>query len=136
MFIIVCLDDRDGILFNGRRQSRDEVLCQRVLSISAHSKLWMNTYSTRLFDAAEKNICTSEDFLNQAQKGEYCFVENSDIAAHINEIEQVIVFRWNRTYPFDITFPFHLFPDQWNRTVVDSFPGKSHEKITMEVYRP
>ena len=31
MRVIVCVDDNGGMLFNHRRQSRDRVLCERVL---------------------------------------------------------------------------------------------------------
>ena len=34
MRVIVCVDDNGGMLFNHRRQSRDRVLCERVLQMA------------------------------------------------------------------------------------------------------
>ena len=41
MILISCIDDRGGLLFHGRRLSRDRVLCQDVLRTCAGSPLWM-----------------------------------------------------------------------------------------------
>ncbi|MEE1074809.1 MAG: ribonuclease Z, partial [Acutalibacteraceae bacterium] len=77
MIIIACLDDGNGMLFNKRRQSSDEVLTNRVAKLSAKSRLWVNEYSAKLFEKHEVSV--SEDFLKEAADGEYCFVENADI---------------------------------------------------------
>lgn len=37
MRVIVCVDDNGGMLFNHRRQSRDRVLCERVLQMALMS---------------------------------------------------------------------------------------------------
>ena len=49
MIAIVCLDDENGMLFNGRRQSRDRVVTERIALLAAGKKLWMNEYSAGLF---------------------------------------------------------------------------------------
>ena len=59
MNIIICLDDKNGIQFNRRRQSRDQVVCNRVLELSQGSTLWMNAYSAKLFPA-DKVIAYAE----------------------------------------------------------------------------
>ena len=136
MIIIVCLDEKDGMMFNHRRQSRDEVVCQQILNMTQHSKLWLNEYSKQLFENASERVCVDSCFLERAQGGEYCFVEDQSISEYINKIEQLVIFRWNRLYPADFKFPMQLVPADWTMRVLDEFPGKSHDKITVEVYQP
>lgn len=135
MIIIVCLDDNDGMLFNGRRQSRDGVLCQKIIELSKNSTLLMSPYSKPLFDDEVADFQSDEAFLELAQSGEYCFVENKNIETCLPKTEMVIIFRWNRNYPSDVKFPMHLL-ENWKKTEVTVFPGKSHDKITQEVYIP
>ena len=73
MILISCIDARGGLLFHGRRLSRDRVLCQDVLRTCAGSPLWMAPGSRSLFsslrDGLSSSILTSEDFLAQAALG-------------------------------------------------------------------
>lgn len=48
--------------------------------------------------------------------------------------EELVLYRWNRSYPGDVTFPWPL--TGWKLVETADFPGTSHEKITEEVYRP
>ncbi len=47
MIIMICLDDRGGMLFNKRRQSQDVLLRQQILTETAGGRLWMNSYSAK-----------------------------------------------------------------------------------------
>ncbi len=134
MIVIVALDDRGGMMFNHRRQSQDEILRERILKVTAGKKLWMNHYSEKQFpNAAEiPQINVSDDFLSEAGPGEYCFVENESLAPFAKWVEGLIVYRWNRAYPGDQKFDIPL--DQWRMVSSVDFQGKSHEKITEEVY--
>lgn len=135
MVIIVCLDDKDGMLFAGRRQSRDCVVSRKILDITQSSKLWISQYSVPLFELTD-NIFADEHFMELASEGDYCFVEKQDISNYIGKVERIVVFRWNRIYPSDVKFPMQLISNGWTKKIVDEFPGKSHERITMEVYQP
>jgi hypothetical protein len=132
MNIIVCLDDRDGMLFMKRRQSRDSALCSRVLQVAQGKTLWMNAFSAGLFSGAD--VCVDEAFLEKAGQGEYCFVENCDVTPYLDRIENVLVYRWNRHYPADTRFPKDLVLGQRAMKEATDFPGSSHERITEEVY--
>lgn len=134
MKIIVCLDDKNGMLFAGRRQSKDSLLRQRVLELTRVSRLWMNSYTAGQFTEAAENLCCDEAFLEKAAPGEYCFVENTDISPYADQIESVIIYRWNRAYPGDVKFPMELFADVWRMESHLEFPGSSHESITEETY--
>ena len=126
--IIICLDDKNGMLFGGKRQSRDSVLCKRILEISKETGLLMNNYSAKLFEA--EDVIADEDFLLKAQKGDYCFIENTAIP---ESFEKIVIYRWNRVYPSDVKFDTSLI---LSKQLVSSFEfeGSSHSKITEEVY--
>lgn len=132
MHIVICLDDRNGILFNRRRLSSDRAVSARILE-TATGRLWMSPNSVKLFLDAQ--LCVDEDYLNQAGAGDTCFAENLDFLNYMNEAESVTVYRWNRAYPSDTKVPAD-FLDGWTLTQSTDFPGNSHETVTEERYIP
>lgn len=133
MKLIVCLDDRNGMLFNKRRQSSDIRVSQKILEIAASKPIWMNEYSAYLFAGLQRNIHIAENFLEQAPNDAYCFAENINVAPYLSAVEELIVFRWNRLYPSDFRLP--VIPECFRKISSQDFQGNSHERITMEVYR-
>ena len=131
MKLIVCLDDKNGMLFHHRRQSSDLVVLKKILELVGTEKLWMNSYSGYLFANHAGNIQVCEDFLEKAPKGAYCFVENVDIEPFLAHFKEIYVFRWNRTYPSDMKFPNVLL----GGIRLCDFSGNSHDKVTLEVYK-
>ncbi len=148
MNLIVTLDDEGGMMFNHRRQSRDRVLCARLLALVGSSRLFMNRYTAGLFTGGRScvevasgespgatlpaGVMVADDFLSLAGKGDFCFVEDAPLNGIDDRVETVYIFRWNRVYPSDQRLPFDL--SSWRMTVVDEFSGSSHEKITLERY--
>lgn len=133
MIAIVCVDDNNGMTFNHRRQSKDRVVSEQILRLADEKRLWMNTYSRKLFtDSGSSRIMVDDDYLEKAETGDYCFVEDKDISGYAARIEKLILFRWNRKYPADTFFPLDL--SQWRLEESEDFGGFSHEKITKEVY--
>ena len=133
MYLIVPVDDRMGMAFNKRRQSQDRVLREYLMTITKGRLLRMNHYSGELFGAAE-NIRVSEDFLQQAGDEDFCYVENLDPRSCYPEVKALVLCRWNRAYPGDLHFSLDF--SQWKLCYAEEFPGSSHEKITVEVYKP
>jgi len=135
MILIVCVDDDNGMMFNRRRQSQDRVLRERVLGMTAGSRLWMNHYTEKQFateNAPQINV--DDGFLNEAAPGDYCFVEGDDVADYEKWMEKIILYKWNRRYPGDTHFSIPLQAHGWRLTRSTDFVGSSHEKITEEVY--
>ncbi len=150
MIVMVVVDDRNGMMFHGRRQSRDRMLRAKILELASGCKLWMNAFSraqfteeevcvaedsleqTGLGESPRPQVCVAEDFLQQAGPGEYCFVEDCDPAPYGNRIEELIRFRWNRSYPGDVFLGIDLEDGSWGCMETEEFPGYSHERITME----
>ena len=133
MILIVCIDDRGGMLFHHRRQSQDRVLREDLLREVRGAKLLMNAYSAKLFEA-DAPVTVAEDCLARAGTGDYCFVENLDPLPYAAKLEQIIVYRWNRVYPADFYFDLPLETPEWTRTRTEEFAGSSHERITKDVY--
>lgn len=130
MHLIICIDDRNGMGFLGRRQSKDRLLRADMLELTAGAPLWMAPYSAKQFEEAAENIRVAEDFLSRAEAGQYCFCE---LALPEENIESIVVYRWNRHYPSDFVFPVSLLE---SRRLLErkEFSGSSHETITREVY--
>ena len=42
MHVIVCLDDKEGMLFHGRRQSRDREVVGEILKRTKGRRLWIS----------------------------------------------------------------------------------------------
>ena len=134
MNVLVCLDNKNGMLFAGRRQSTDSALRRRILQLAGENRLWMNPYTARQFSSLPENICVEDDFLSKADRGEYCFVENTDVRPFLGKIEHLILYRWNRDYPSNVKFPLHLFQNGWICKSRTEFAGTSHDVITEEIY--
>ena len=126
MKLIVCLDDNKGMMFNNRRQSRDRVLIENVLELCKGEKLYTNEYSSKLFPEKFVEIFDSMEEIGNG----YCFAENFTV--NEDNIEEIIVYKWNRVYPADVHFNIDL--DNWNLTETVDFEGSSHDKITREIY--
>lgn len=135
MIIIAAVDDRNGMAFNHRRQSRDRELVRKILSLTAGSCLWMDHYSAEQFRSdVDVQVRADENFLDRAAPGEYCFVEDRPVAPYAEKTEKVILFRWNRRYPGDLFFDIDVKGANWHLEKTEDFAGFSHERITMEVY--
>lgn len=130
MHLVICLDDRNGMMFNKRRLSSDKAVCQRIADY-AEGKLWMNSYSAKLFE--QYPVCVDDDFLEKAGEGDICFTESPDFTEFDEKIQSITVYRWNRTYPADKKLPADYFCG-WQMMESFDFPGNSHERITEEKY--
>ena len=133
MILIACVDDRWGMLFNHRRQSRDNAVIAEILKLSAGERLWMNHYSRGLFPS-NAHICEDDHFLMNAAQRDYCFVEDCDIAPYLCRVHKIVLFFWNRSYPADLYFPKEALDSDWSVNYSLDFSGSSHEKITLRVY--
>ena len=134
MKIAVCIDDKNGMLFAGRRQSMDGCLRSEFLAMTEPHKVWMDTYTAGQFADAAERICVDEEFLHKAAAEDWCFLERADLQSVAEAVTQIVLYRWNRHYPSDVKFPMELFAERWTLVSRRDFSGSSHERITEEVY--
>ncbi|MEY8391141.1 ribonuclease Z [Lachnospiraceae bacterium] len=136
MIVIVCVDEKKGMMFHRRRQSQDRLLREDIIKQCRGKRLYMNQYSYEMFGENEDSIIiVSENFLEQAGKGDYCFVENQDISRYLENVQEIIIYHWNRRYPADMYFMIDLANGNWKLVKEEELKGSSHEKITREVYK-
>ena len=132
MTVLVCLDDKNGMLFNGRRQSRDRVVSAHMVGDSG-GVLYVSPRSVPLFPP-ETALAVTENVLEDTPEDGVCFVETPPLGPAAPRIHRLIVYRWNRVYPTDTALDLQL--DHWTLRERTEFPGSSHPKITREVYEP
>lgn len=149
MIAIVCVDERNGMMFHGRRQSQDRVMREDMLRECRGRRLYMDTYSGDLFknmSHEETEIVIADDFARRAGDGDSCFFEKMEVERTFltdrdeSRIEAIIMYHWNRRYPADTYFPISLSDGclsdrEWKLLRMEEFRGSSHERITKEVYQ-
>ncbi len=89
MIVLAAVDDNNGMMFNKRRQSQDRVLRDYILNLTRESRLWMNDYTGKQFNNNFNNnqdarIKIDNDFMEKAEPGEYCLIENISVNAFAN----------------------------------------------------
>ena len=131
MTVIVCIDDRNGMAFNNRRQSQDKKLLERITSAVSGKRLLMNAYSADMFGKLPQ-VVIDEDFLSKAESNDICFAENIDVSPYADKIDKIIIYKWNRHYPSDLTFDIPL--DNYEIIKTEDFQGNSHDRITKVTY--
>lgn len=134
MNIICIVDDHNGMMFNHRRLSRDHILNEKILDISSHTTLRAAPYSEDLFDSSS-DIIFSEDFLDEAQPGDICFVEDRMLQPYSHQIDTFYLFHWNRSYPSDLKLDFLPSENSFSLRKSEDFPGSSHDRITLEIWQ-
>lgn len=128
MILISCVDNALGLRFNHRRQSRDRVLCGRLLERSGGT-LWLKESSRSLFQEGDIRIVEDPQ---SVPEGGFCFWEEP--VEEALEAERIILYRWNRDYPADEFFRFPGGEAAWVSAGSVDFSGSSHPEITEEVF--
>lgn len=131
MKVIVCVDDKGGIAFNQRRQSRDKRVYEKIMDMIGENKLYMSEYSSKLFEEDDRIKIVAKPW-DEAEKEDYYFAEKVDVSLFEEKIGELILIKWNRVYPADLS----LSIDSKNYHLIHKmeFEGNSHDKITMEIY--
>ena len=133
--IIVCIDERFGMLFFGKRLSRDSIMLEDMKAHIGEDRLYCHPFSEKLLDAADIKYKSRENFLDKAKDDDFCFVENTHIRDYMEDVSELVIYNWNRHYPSDMQLD--IIPGTFGLSLADTkeFAGSSHEKITKEIYR-
>ena len=134
MILALCVDDKGGMAFGGRRQSMDRVLRADLLAAAGDRPLRMNPYTARQFDPLPPNAVVGEDFLQAAGEEDLCFTEFPPLAPYLKDTKGIILYRWNRVYPADARLDFDPVSAGFVLRSTVEFPGHSHKLLTKEVY--
>lgn len=131
MNVIICLDQNNGMLFNNRRQSRDRIVRKNILEYINGAKLYMDEYSFKQFSEEKADNIIVDNNLENATEHDFCFVERQEV--RIEEINKLIVYRWDKIYHADKYF--NMDDIKCNLVETLEFQGYSHEKIIREIYQ-
>lgn len=125
MRVFMCLDQKDGLLFNDRRQSRDREVVADIEKTIGHEEIGMSEYSAKLFEGLDNIVVT-----NDLKDCRNVFLEKDDL--DLLDFDELIIYRWDKVYPADARLTF----DYKSMTLKDVsvITGYSHDKIIKEVY--
>ena len=135
MTVIVCVDDVYGMTFNKRRQSRDAVVCQDIISSLGGKRLFAAPGSKILFEQISGEVIYDDDPLANAGADDFCFIEDRSIGEYADKIDALILYKWNKKYPSDRKLDLIPQKSGYKLRGIYEFKGKSHDKINKEVYR-
>ena len=82
MTVILCVDDRGGLCFAGRRQSQDRYVRKDILALCQTKRLFMDHYSKGQFTEPEGALIeVADDFLDVLGEEDVCFFGTTDSTA-------------------------------------------------------
>ena len=132
--VAVCIDERRGMLFGGRRQSRDRVLIAELIETAQNQPICINSFSKTLFEPYSNKVIY-DNLLACCPDRSFCFVEDLALLPFVEDIQTLILYHWNRHYPADRHLDLDPIKNGFSLISKTEFAGSSHDKITKEVYR-
>lgn len=127
MTLYICLDDRNGLQFNKRRQSRDAAVLEDIRS-RLEGPLLIHPFSEKLIRQAEIPYVLPPEAAGDL------FLEEVPSEEILALTKKLVIYRWNRHYPADVRWEPDFAALGFVLKEAVDFPGTSHEKITREVY--
>ena len=134
MTVVVCTDNRGGMLFAGRRTSRDRAMLADLGERLAGRRLLCHPYSEKLLTDAGLSPTVREDCLDVAEDGDVVFVECLPLLPHRERIACLIVYSWGEAYPYDTRLDLLPREEGYRLTDTAELVGYSHKVITREVF--
>lgn len=126
MTFVFCVDERMGMSFSGKRQSRDRRLTRDITG----ERIYIFPYSKALFEGVE-NVVVIDGTLPR-EDGGVVFFENVKPDT-LDLAERVVIYNWNRHYPADLFFDFDL--SEFELEEENTFEGSSHPEIIRRTYK-
>ena len=143
MKIVFVLDQKNGMMFNHRRQSFDQAIIKKIVEDvnEVEGRLWISDYSKELFASYDVNNMPLEEFdLSKVNDNDVVYVENIgvDLETMIANKETSVelnFYRWDKVYPSDKKMIF-------TKEMLDAFfvkdsyemSGETHDLISVEVW--
>ena len=130
MIYAVCIDDRGGMAFMGKRLSRDRVQLARLFALVGDGTLCVTPYSTKLVDGFPRVRVT--DDVRVREENTVLFLEAVDPTPLLRTGDILAVYRFGRHYPSDL----RLTADLSRMDIVSecAFVGSSHPDMTETLY--
>ena len=132
--VAITVDDKYGLMFNHRRQSRDKLLIDDLCK-KYNGTIYISEYSAPLFVEHTDRICVLDNPLADCPDGALAFVEGMHLGQYMDEIGELIVYHWNRLYPSDMRLDIDVRTCGLKMNAKYEFKGNSHDKITKGIYK-
>ncbi len=127
--VYVCLDDRNGMSFNGRRQSRDSKVFEDI-GRELRGELLIDPFSEALIGRSGLPYRVLEGPL--PEEGQFFLEMRSPQEALA--AERIVIYRWGRHYPADRRWDLALEEYGFSLMSQTAFQGTSHEEIGKDVF--
>ena len=133
MKLILCIDDKNGMAFNHRRQTRDKKQRQHMYQ-RIDGPLYVSDYTRKLLveDEDHPELLSLED-LDPKDEGASVFIETENIEKYVRYAKQIMIYRWNRIYLSDLYFDEKNL-EGYRLIGKDTFSGTSHPGIEFNIY--
>ena len=132
--VAITVDDKMGLAFNKRRQSRDRLLIDDICK-KTDKDIYISSYSALLFEEHKDRVKIVDDPLRDCPDDGFCFVEMTELSPYVESISTLIVYHWNRLYPADKKLDIDIANCGFKMTAKYEFIGSSHDKITKGTYQ-
>ena len=131
MTVVVCTDSRGGMLFLGRRVSRDREMIADLMTLTP--SVLCHPFSEKYLASTPLPFRATEDPLAEAGREDFCFIEHLPLLPHLDRIDRLIIYSWGVAYPFD--YALDIDPRAaFRRTDCYEFVGHSHPTIQREIF--
>lgn len=134
MTVFLCTDERGGMIFMNRRVSSDKILTKDIEKSVGDGVLYISDFSEFLFENSDISVMSVPNPLDLAGENDFVFVENFSLKESVERIDKLIIYNWNRKYPFDFSLDINPLKEGFTLSKKYDFKGKSHDKITKEIY--
>lgn len=132
MVIVACIDKLGNITADANRQINDILFIKRLWETTNEALLFINDCSRKKFFYYPM-MYIDDNFLDQAEAEDYCFVENTDITPYVDRIDKIILYKWNKTFSSELKFDVSILKD-YKIVSKESFLGSFHLRITEVIY--
>ena len=132
MILIGCVDERNGMSFEGRRTSQDRIMRDDLRQL--FPALSMDAYAYSLFSQDDVDYCYEicEDL---TQCSYPCLVELLPPSQFEPHLEKVVLYQWHRQYPSTVQMDINLHDTMWECVDIHCFEGSSRDKITRAIFQ-
>jgi hypothetical protein len=132
MTVIVCTGSRGGMLFLGRRVSRDRKILSDIATLGG--RLLCHPFSEKYLRGAGLAPEVDEALLLHAERDDLCFIETLPLAPHAARIDRLIRYSFETRYPFDVSLDLDPVAAGLRLVKTEEIVGHSHQSIIKETY--
>ena len=132
MILICCVDERNGMSFEGRRCSQDRIMRDDLRQLVPALSMDAYAYSMFMKDDVDYPYEVCEDLTTCNYP---CFIELVAPSHFEDKIEKMVLYQWHRHYPSTVTMDINLHDPKWECIETYCFEGSSHDKITRAIFQ-